>query len=121
MGRTAHSDLVEAILGTFGAMPGLRLWKQPVGVGVAPSGTHVNRYGIKGMADISGILAPNGRRVEIEVKTGTGRCSGEQRAWATMVAHHGGLYVEARRIEDVRKALYEAGTLVEKGLGDGGT
>jgi hypothetical protein len=62
------------------------------------------RFGVPGQADISGLLS-SGRRVEIEVKSATGRQSPQQRAFEAMISKFGGLYILARSVEDVELAL----------------
>lgn len=63
------------------------------------------RFGTPGQADISGILAPSGRRIEIECKSATGRQSEQQRRFQAMIEKHGGLYVLARSTADVAAVL----------------
>lgn len=99
-----EADLVAAILLEFGARSDLRLWRANVLVAQDRNG-RVVRAGIKGQADISGIMRPSGRRIEIECKSPTGRQSKEQIQWQRMIEWAGGLYILARRIEDVRLAL----------------
>lgn len=55
--------------------------------------------GIDGQADISGIIGPFGRRVEVEVKAGSDRLSDAQKAFRSMILGLGGVYVEARSVE----------------------
>ncbi len=67
-------------------------------------------FGLTGQADLSGILGDGfhpsaGTRIEIEVKSETGRQSKEQAAFQGMIERFGGLYVLARSVEDVEKAL----------------
>ena len=81
----------------------LRFWRQ--NTGVAKFGDTRVAFGIVGQADISGLVWPSGRRLEIEVKTTTGRQSDAQVAFAAMIRKHGGLYVLARCVGDVRDAL----------------
>lgn len=100
----SEAHLVQSILATFGARPDLRIWRANVLVARDQSGRIV-RAGVKGQADISGILSPSGRRVEIECKAATGRQTREQKAWQAMIEKHGGLYILARSIEDVSAAL----------------
>lgn len=105
-GPNAHAerDLVAAILHTFGAQPGLRLWRSNTGAARTHTGALV-RFGVPGQADISGVLAPHGQRIEIECKAPHGRQSAQQRKFQTMIEAHGGVYVLARSIEDVATAL----------------
>jgi len=49
--------------------------------------------GIDGQADISGIVGPSGKRLELEVKCGKDRQSLEQIAFERMIRERGGVYV----------------------------
>lgn len=94
--------LQNAILRAFGTLPGLRLWR--ANVGVARVGQRVVRFGIRGQADLTGIV-PDGRRLEIEVKTATGRQTAEQRSFQNMIERFHGFYILARSVDDVRREL----------------
>jgi len=97
-----EKQIQNAILRAFGTDPQLRLWR--ANVGVARMGHRVVRFGVPGQADLTGIL-PGGLRLEIEVKSANGRQSTEQRAFQRMIERFGGLYILARSVEDVRRAL----------------
>ena len=103
-----ESEVQQAILREFGALPWLRIWRANVLVARDARGQMV-RAGIKGQADLSGLLAPDGRRLEIECKTATGRQTKEQRAWERMIRAHGGVYILARSVEDVWATLASFG------------
>jgi hypothetical protein len=61
---------------------------------------HKHLVGQKGASDLLGI-APGGRALSIEVKTGAASRTKEQFAWARMWVRLGGLYVLARYADDV--------------------
>lgn len=82
------------------------MWKNATGV--AERGGRVIRYGLKGSADILGIVAP-GRFLAIEVKTGSAVQTAEQKAFEAVISGMGGLYVLARAADDVELALQMAG------------
>lgn len=103
-----ESALLSAILLEFGSRPDCRLWRQNTGAARTSTGALV-RFGVPGQADISGILAPSGRRIEIETKTARGRQSQAQKKWQAMIEKFGGVYVVARSVEDVRRVLGEVG------------
>lgn len=65
-------------------------------------------FGVPGQADLSGLLS-DGRRLEIEVKSATGRQSQEQISFEAMVRRFKGVYVLARSVEDVAAAMGAAG------------
>lgn len=62
------------------------------------------KFGLPGSSDIIGIHH-DGRFIAIEVKTGTGRLSEQQKNFRNMICRFHGVYVEARCVEDVQKAL----------------
>lgn len=92
----------NAILRTFGTRSDLRLWR--ANVGVARIGRRVVRFGVPGQADLTGIL-PGGRRLEIEVKSDSGAQTPEQRAYQRLIERFDGVYVLARSVDDVWRAI----------------
>jgi hypothetical protein len=56
--------------------------------------------GIDGQADISGIIAPHGTRLEIEVKAGRDRLNPDQIAFGAMISVFGGVYIVAHTVEN---------------------
>ena len=58
-------------------------------------------FGLVGAADISGIMAPHGKRIEIECKTGTGRLSTVQKNYREMITKQGGIFIECRTLKDL--------------------
>lgn len=96
MGSTAeHQKLVDDLLLAFGSMLDVRVWPRPVGF----DEHRKIKYGRPGETDIDGIIAPYGRRLGIEVKTGNARLSKKQIIWKAMILKFGGLYIEARSVE----------------------
>lgn len=103
MNRTKpHEELVRRILAEIGARKDLRVWKANTGA-VKTDGRFI-RFGLPGMADITGILA-GGRRLEIEVKTGSARQTTQQKNFQEMIEHFGGIYILARSVDDVTTVL----------------
>ena len=96
----AHQKLVDDILFAFGSKPDVRVWKRVVGF----DDEKMILYGIPGESDIQGIVAPHGRFLAIEVKTGKGVLSEKQKLWRDMILKFGGIYIEAR---DVVNSLAE--------------
>jgi hypothetical protein len=104
--KTSEKAIQNDILRAFGTLPVIRLWR--ANVGVARVGTRVIRFGIPGQADLTGIL-PDGRRLEIEVKSLTGRQTPEQVAFQNMIERFNGIYILARSTNDVRQRLAALG------------
>lgn len=91
-----HQQLLDDILLAVGSLPNVRVW--PRGVGFDE--IRKIRYGIPGETDLDGIIAPHGRRLHIEVKTGKGKLSEKQIKFRDMVVKFGAVYIEARSVED---------------------
>ena len=100
----------NAILRAFGTRRNLRLWR--ANVLAARMGDRFVRAGVPGQADLTGIL-PDGRRLEIEAKSERGQQTEDQRNFQRMIERFGGVYVLARSVEDVQRALQQAGYDVE--------
>lgn len=100
----SEHELVQSILLEFGALPNVRLFRRNTGAAKRRGGGLV-RFGLPGMSDITGILAPSGKVIEIECKTSTGRLTQAQENWLAMIRKFGGIAVVARSVEDVRMAL----------------
>jgi hypothetical protein len=98
---TEHA-IQSQILRDFGTRPDMRLWR--ANSGVARMGNRKVRFGVPGQADLTGIL-PGGVRLEVEVKSATGRQSPEQAAYQAMIVRFGGVYVLARSVGDVWAAV----------------
>ena len=71
-----------------------------------------DHLGVAGQADLTGIL-PDGRRLEIEVKSDGGRQTEDQRNFQWMIERFGGVYVLARSLDDIERELRRAGYDVE--------
>jgi hypothetical protein len=94
------------ILVALGRRPELRLWRQ--NTGAVKVEDRFIRFGVKGCADILGLIAPTGRLLAIEVKGPHGKLSPAQEAFGVMVRRFGGLYVVARSVEDAVTAVEAA-------------
>ena len=117
-----HSKLVTQVLIEIGRrFPECTVWKNHTGQAFTPGsvtdamncllagGTFSEaramltpiKFGVVGQADISGIMKPNGRRLEIEVKTGEGKLHDGQKNFKAMIEAYGGLHIECRSIADL--------------------
>lgn len=103
----AHTALVQAIRLELGNEADLVLWPMQPG-GVSDATGRPIRTGPRGMADLCGILAPAGRWVCLEVKTGRARQSQHQVQWAALVRAHGGFYAVVRSVDDAAACLAAA-------------
>ena len=106
--RHDETLLLREILWTFGARPGLRLFRNSVGMVRLPGGGAIP-YGLcPGASDLVGWRTlPSGvaQFVALEVKTDTGRMTPAQVAFLRAVARAGGLAAVVRSIDDVEAAL----------------
>lgn len=107
-----EADILREILVALSALqrhdgsPVCRVWRQHVGAFLGPSG-NVVKVGIEGQADIGGVLC-NGRALQVEVKSATGRTSDAQERWGAMVRRLGGLWLVARSADEAVAAVREA-------------
>jgi hypothetical protein len=93
---TAEIPYMRRLLVALGRDGGLRVWRQNSGVlfVVAPDGSkRAFRAAPKGAADISGVAAPGGWRLEVETKSADGTQTDDQKKWQRMVETYGGIYV----------------------------
>jgi hypothetical protein len=61
-------------------------------------------FGYPGSADITGIL-PDGRRLEVECKSATGKQSSKQKQFEEKIRASGGVYILTRSVEDLERGL----------------
>lgn len=101
--NAAHQSLLNRVklyVSDFG-----RIWSQDTpGLAYTPDGTPF-KAGMKGASDLVGLLRPNGQLIAVEIKTGTGKLTKEQRAFGSMIENQGGIFVCARSVDDVANRL----------------
>jgi hypothetical protein len=103
--RLKHDILVNEIIKALSATGLCRCWSQPTGA--AYRDNQLIHYGMKGSADISGITR-DGRRLEVEVKTGFAKQQSNQQSWETMIKAMNGIYFVARSVDDAIQQLKAA-------------
>jgi hypothetical protein len=91
-------DFQAHVMLALGARPDLRIWRQNVGAILVRdrAGRPVRSFHAgppKGAADITGVIAPEGWRLELELKADGEKQSEAQRCWHLMVEQHGGIYL----------------------------
>jgi hypothetical protein len=110
MNPRSHDEtlLVREILRTFGARPGLRLFRNSVGMVRLPGGGAIP-YGLcPGSSDLIGWRTlPSGvaQFVALEVKVSGGRVTSAQAAFLRAVAWAGGVAGIVRSLDDVEALL----------------
>ncbi len=105
-----ESEILQEVLRDVGSRADVRVWRQNTGAARTKSGAVV-RFGLPGQADITGIAYIGdgyGIRLEIEVKSATGRPSPEQLHWGALIETFGGIYIIARSGEDAVRQLDRA-------------
>lgn len=112
MSAEEHKLLVSQLIKYLGSQDNFRVWKNHTGA--TKVGDRFIHYGLKGSADITGIIQPSGQRLEIEVKTGSARQTKEQRNFGAMVNRFGGIYIVARDLEGVYNELDRRSIMVQK-------
>jgi len=96
------------ILRLWGAHPRVRLWRANAGRALVPTaagGLRSMQVNIPGCPDLIGWLSPQGTFIGIECKGDGGKLREEQKAFRDRLIADGGIYVEARSVEDVDAAL----------------
>lgn len=95
-----ESAIQADILLELGSRPDVRLWRANVMTGRSLATGRVYTAGIPGQADLTGFIRPEGWRLEVEVKSATGRQRPEQRAFQQAIDHGGGCYILARSVDE---------------------
>lgn len=106
--NAAHNELVRRGLEAL-AVAGYCSWKNETGVWFEYSIVNgelkrgrPHSYGKTGSADIIIVLAPHGRHVEAEAKTGTGKQKQNQKDHQFYcVERHGGAYILFRTVDEL--------------------
>lgn len=128
MAKNPHTELVNKILLRIGATEYCRVWKNQTGAAVGISiikmfqkshgyrvpanelMKYIIQFGLVGSADILGILC-NGKMLAIEVKTGAGRQTSEQKNFQKMILSFKGVYILAREDTPILKLVIRASEL----------
>jgi hypothetical protein len=111
---SAHTALCRAILAELGAMPGVVLGSNPSGrsflVDERTGEKRVVQYGwpsAAGGPDLLAVVAPRGRMVALECKTGAAVATKEQRACHAALRAVGVEVHVVRSVNEAREALEE--------------
>jgi hypothetical protein len=102
MSATEHTTQ-NAIIRYLAMHDGVRVFRQNTGRATI-RGSLVT-FGTPGQGDLRCIISPEGWLVEIEVKSPTGRQAPNQHKYEAMLTSLGALYILARCVEDVWRAL----------------
>lgn len=106
----SEAALVRAIMQALNHLPGVRVWRQNTGAfqKTYKGKTHYVRYGTPGAADITGLVGPSGRRLEIEVKANEKlKPTAKQVAYGEMIKNAGGIWFWTWAIDDCLRKLQE--------------
>jgi hypothetical protein len=108
----AHTALCRAILVELGSLPGVIIGMNPSGrakyIAEKTGRTSVVPYGwpsAEGGPDLLAVVAPHGRLVGLEVKTGGATTTKEQRAVHTALRTVGVVVKVVRSVDEARVAL----------------
>lgn len=103
-----HTQLVAEIRLELGREEDFTLWLNAK-VQVDRDGKVRAKPGlVRGASDLVGILAPQGRMVALEVKTGNARLEHRQKLFLELVRRRGGFGAVVRSTDDARAALERA-------------
>lgn len=102
---TANEITTELLLRVSRELPDVWLWRNNRFVGEAVGSCGKKRHvsaGIDGQGDLSGVIGPNGRRIELEIKAeyanGRDRQSPVQQAFQKRMQAMGAVYLLVERI-----------------------
>ncbi len=98
--KTSEHAFMRHLLLALGSRPDVRLWRQNVArIPVRDDVGRIQRVfhsgPPRGAADLSGIIRPEGWRLEIEVKAVNGKRSAPQERWGKFIRRSGGIYMLA--------------------------
>lgn len=115
-----HRNLKNHIRAALGGMQGVVCWNNESGQGFVggigtkclscggPRRRTAIKYGVgDGGSDLLALVAPHGKLLAIEVKTGNATLQPNQRRFRALVESMGGRYVTARSVDDAVKAVKE--------------
>lgn len=94
-----HTDLVHSCL--LALSPHGLFWSNDTPGLVYDRNGNPFKAGLTGSSDIIGCLVPSGRFVAVECKTGAGKLSTPQRRFRDAVHRAGGIFLEARSVDDL--------------------
>lgn len=103
-----ESAILRGILDAFAWNTDVRIWRQNTGAARLPGKnrtTQVVRFGVKGAADLTGIVIATGRRVEIEVKRPGNKPTAEQVSYGEFIRKNGGIYLVVHSIQETLDLL----------------
>ena len=109
--RRTETDIMIEVLKALYDLPGVWVYRNNCGVAKPPGAARAIRFGLPGQGDLSGIVQVStphgvlGVRLEVEVKTPTGKISPEQVAFGARITEMGGCYILARSAEEAVQAL----------------
>lgn len=101
----SESLIQDQIRLALGAMPGLCLFRN--NIGMAERRGHKIRFGVGGPggSDLIGIY--RGRFLAVEIKTPVGRQTEEQRTFEALITRLGGIYVVLRSVDEALRWFAE--------------
>lgn len=109
---SAHTALCREILAELGSMPGIVLGSNPSGMSLLVDRRTGDKRGVQygwpshaGGPDLLAVVAPHGRMVALECKTGNATTSPEQKACHAALRAVGVSVHVVRSVEDARRAL----------------
>lgn len=110
-----HTNLVNSILLAVGRLESVFAWKVQVGTFRAlDNAKRIIKVGEDGHSDILMVVAPIGRVIGVEVKTGNAVQNKYQKAWQKALEKRGGIYLVARSVDDVLSYLRDYGIKTDK-------
>ncbi len=98
----------QRVLIALGARTDCRVWRQNAGTFSSLDGGRIVKAAPKGAADLTGLVLPLCRRLELEVKTKRGRESKAQKNWQALIERMGGYYAVVRSADEAIRTVEAA-------------
>jgi len=106
-----HTKLRNEVLGYLGLRQDVMVWNNPTGL-MVPWARRFEaqpvQCGRAGQPDVLAIVAPHGRLVGIECKTGKGKAEKDQKSWRDLAQYRGAIYGVVRNMADVEALIQKA-------------
>ena len=107
-----EAQVLRGILAYLAHEPRVLAWRNNTGAARLPGRggkEQIVRFGVRGAADILGVLRPSGRLIALEVKRPGKDLESHQRAWGDAITAAGGHYACVHSIDEARAEVERAG------------
>jgi len=94
--NTLEQEFMQRLMVALSRRPNIKVHRQNTGMVLKKHGGVFHAGPPPGAADISGIVGPEGWRLEVETKGQETKNQDNQKLWGEMIRKHGGIYAKVR-------------------------